>query len=119
MTELATVSIAGERDDILVATIVGEIDISNTRAVGERLTHAVPNTATALVLDLSGVSFLDSSALRLLTRLHRQLETRQQRLAVVLGDDSPVRPVLRVSGLDTILSVVPSLEAARRVAAGD
>ena len=41
------------RGNVVLAHVKGEVDLSNVRFVKAHLLEAVPNTATALVLDLS------------------------------------------------------------------
>lgn len=91
--ELATIAF-DSRDATIVASITGEIDPSNAREVGRELTDAVPNDVLAVVLDLSGVTFLDSSGVQMLFELAERLTGRQQRLSVVVPPECPARRVL-------------------------
>ena len=58
--ELAAVS-AAEHGGTMVVSISGEVDISNIDSVAEVI-YAQPNTGDGLIIDLSEVSYLDSSA---------------------------------------------------------
>ena len=118
MSELA--SIAVERDEGLVlATIGGEIDPSNARALGRELTDGVPNDAMGVVLDLTGVDYLDSSGVQMVFELAERLEARQQRLAVVVPDGAPARAVLDIVSVDAIAALVGTRdEAVGRLSAG-
>ena len=66
--------------DVLVARVSGEVDLSNAASVTDRLIEATPNSATALVLDLSGTRYLDSSGVRMLFELAQRLRNRGQEL---------------------------------------
>ena len=93
-----------------VAKLAGEIDLSNVEELRTRLERCVGNRAAGLVLDLSGVTFLDSTGLRLVFRLARELGDRQQSLRLVVPDCSPIRRVLALSGVGAVAAVVPSYD---------
>ena len=97
--ELATLRVR-ERGTIVMATIDGEIDLSNARELLDELTRAVPNSAHALLLDLTALEFLDSSGIHMLYDLAERLATRQQEFAVVLEPDAPPRRAIEVSGVE-------------------
>jgi anti-anti-sigma factor len=44
-----------------VATLTGEIDLSNTSRVRQVITQAMPHQSLVLILDLGGVDFFDSA----------------------------------------------------------
>jgi anti-anti-sigma factor len=92
-----------------VARITGAIDLSNVEELRRQVERAVSNRARGLVLDLSGVTYLDSTGLRLIYRLARQLGDRQQRLRLVVPDGSRIRRVLTLAGVATVAQVVPDL----------
>ena len=66
----------------LVLAITGEVDISNIDAIADVI-HRLPNTDAGLLIDLTEVSYLDSSAVSLLHDLAMRLRSRAQRLIVV------------------------------------
>ena len=89
-----------------VVALSGEVDASNADDLAERISRAVGNEALSLVLDLSGVTYLDSSGVRLVFRLSRGLRNRQQDLHLVIPHGSRVRRPLHLSGVDVVASVV-------------
>jgi len=92
-----------------VARLVGEVDLSNVEDLGDRLEQAVSNRAHGLILDLSRVTYLDSTGVRLIYRLARKLGDRQQRLRLVVPDESRIRRVLQLAGVASVAQVVPDL----------
>jgi anti-sigma B factor antagonist len=110
MSDLSQLEFSGE--DVVVARLTGEIDLSNASEVGESLTAAVPNTALGLVIDLTATAYLDSSGVHLLFDLAERLQRRQQRLRVVVPEGAPVRRVLRIVELDESVPVMSSVEEA-------
>lgn len=89
-----------------VVRLRGEIDLSNADALGEAAAGAVPNSAAGLVLDLSGVTYLDSTGVRLVFRLARRLGDRQQALRLVVPDGARIARVLDLSSVRTVAEVV-------------
>ena len=112
MTELATVSLETDDDDIVVAHIAGEIDLSNSASVGDRLSQAVPNRALGLVVDLSGTTYLDSSGVSLLFDLAGRLGRRQQQLRLAVPEDASLRRVLRIVHAESAVPIVATVEEA-------
>ena len=76
--------------------VAGELDRSTTARFDSAVADAA-RAGDAVVLDLSRVTFIDSSGLRSLIRLGQTL----QGIGLVLHDPSPkVRRVLEIRGLD-------------------
>jgi len=96
-------------DEIPVARLYGEIDASNVKEMGDRLRGLLSNRSMALVIDLSATTYLDSAGINMLFALAEELRGRQQRLALVIGDRSPIRRMITLTGLDQTIPVRPSL----------
>lgn len=94
-------------------SLTGEIDLANVDELALQLYAVVDSSCHGLVLDLSGVTYLDSTGLRLLYRLLRQLEERQQQLRVVIVPRTPVHDVLVRGGLALGRPLFPSVRQAR------
>ena len=97
--ELATLRVR-ERGGIVMAVVDGEIDLSNAPRLLVELSAAVPNAASGLLLDLSGLEFLDSSGVHMLYDVADRLATRQQRFAVVIEPEAPPRRAIELSGTE-------------------
>ncbi len=97
MSELATISF-WQRGTVVGARVAGEIDLANATDLQRDIAAVVSNDATGLVLDLSGLTFMDSSGIHMLFGLNERLRVRAQRLAVVLPRGNPARRVLDLSG---------------------
>lgn len=98
-----------------VVTASGDIDLSNGAAFEAQLARAVEETTRGIVVDLSNVTFMDSTALNALVRCFERQRARLQRLSLV-STDSRVTALLEVTRLDRILEVYPSrTEALARV----
>jgi anti-anti-sigma factor len=86
-------------------TFEGEVDLSNVPFVKAQLLEAVPNTATALVLDLSHTEHLDSSGVRLIFELAERLQSRGQKFALVVPDDSLISRILELTEVHRVVPV--------------
>jgi anti-anti-sigma factor len=48
-----------QRDDVVVARLSGELDISVAERTGRKIADAVPSSALGVVVDMSGLEFMD------------------------------------------------------------
>lgn len=98
--------------DLLLARLGGEIDMSNAEDLHDALTTLTPNSAIALVLDLSNVDYLDSAGIQLLYRLREGLSRRGQELRLVIPEHSSVNDTLRLAGIARDATTFASAEEA-------
>lgn len=90
--------------------LAGEIDFTSSGAVQSTLLSMILPGGGAVIADLSRITFLDSSGLGVLVQAHRTGTERDTRLLVVASQ--PVRKLLRLTGLDTVLETYDDLPAA-------
>jgi anti-sigma B factor antagonist len=104
------------RDDqggCLVLAVRGEVDLSTGGRLLEAGSAALREAVgRPVVLDLSGVNFLSSSGLGLLVALHDEGRELGAPLRVVVDETRPVIRPIRTMGLDEVLSLYGSLDAA-------
>ena len=101
-----------QRDQVVVSTVRGEVDLSNARQICDAVGEATPNTALGVVLDLSHVDYLDSAGIQLIYRLRENLRARGQKLMLAIPADSPVQDSLRLAGVTQHLPIAASVDAA-------
>jgi anti-sigma B factor antagonist len=95
----------------------GEIDALTAPQLGRRLLGLVEDGKTGVIVDLSRVTFMDSTGLGVLLNGLRQLRTRRGNLVIVCPTERILRP-FQITGLTSRLSIAGSLEEALgRVAA--
>jgi anti-sigma B factor antagonist len=105
----------GERTCIL--TPRGDVDVLTAPALGRRLLSLIDAGRTQMIVDLSKVTFMDSTGLGVLLDALRHLTSRHGKLALVCPTERLMRP-FQVSGLVGYLPIFSSREAAlRRLAA--
>jgi serine/threonine-protein kinase RsbW/stage II sporulation protein AB (anti-sigma F factor) len=89
-------------DRLLIAT-AGELDLTTTPDLEAALQHGSPYAA--LELDLAGLTFIDSSGLRLLLSERERARSAGLRFTII-GAVGPVARVFAISGFDTELEPV-------------
>jgi anti-anti-sigma factor len=96
-------------DQVPVARVQGEVDASNVKEIGDRLRSLLSNRSMAMIVDLSATTYLDSAGINLLFALAEEMRSRQQRLALVVADTSPIARMITLTGLDRVMPVHPTL----------
>ncbi len=100
-----------ERDDHVLVTAAGEIDASTAHQVADAVALALREGHRRVLLDFSGVTFIDSTGLGVLVKSHRSAEALGSVFAVVHPTTS-TRKLIRVLGLDQLLYVYDDREQA-------
>ena len=108
--DLASVAVE-RRGHAAVARLSGEVDLSNAAAVEDAVTGELTGVR-AVALDLGGLRYLDSAGLALLSRLATRCDDGGTALRLVVPAGAVVRRAVTVSGLDTVIPVDETLEAA-------
>lgn len=85
-----------------VVRVVGEIDLATAPLLQQSLWSLLDEGIQELVVDLAGVSFMDSTGLGTLARTHIRAEEKGGRM-VLQSTPPTVRKVLGFSGLDQVL----------------
>jgi anti-sigma B factor antagonist len=89
----------------------GEIDAITAPQLGRRILGVADAGKKAVVVDLSGVTFLDSTGIGVLLNALRQLTSRRGQLAIVCPTERMRRP-FEISGLAGHLSIFGSCDEA-------
>ena len=86
------------RDGIYVVALYGELDLATAPDVQRELDRAEASDAREIVLDLSGLRFIDSTGLRLVLTAHARSRSDGDRLRLLRGSE-PVHRVFDLCGL--------------------
>ena len=89
----------------------GELDLAATSEMSAIFAMATAGPQDAVVLDLVGVDFIDSSALGTILRAAQQLEVSGKRLHVV-APEGPVRRLLEITGTASRFSLHTTRDSA-------
>ena len=93
-----------------IVRATGELDVATAPVLADVL-RALDRPCRRVVLDVSGLTFIDSSGLALAVNAHRRA-TRDGYELVVAGASGTVLDVLRLTGLDVSLPLAPDVETA-------
>jgi anti-sigma B factor antagonist len=95
----------------VVLRVVGEIHASTAPAFSERLNAAISEGRTGVVLDLTGVEFIDSTGLSMLLNGLRRV-TRVRGAMVLACANPTVLRLFEITKLDSTFEIVPSCDEA-------
>jgi anti-anti-sigma factor len=101
-----------EREDVVIASVSGELDLAGAPSTGQAIGEAVPTSARTLVVDFTGLEFIDSSGIAMLFNLARRLGARRQDLRVVARGGGPVARVLEIVEFNRAAPVHETLDEA-------
>lgn len=96
-------------DERAVITVSGEVDVYTAPTLREHILNALNDGVSTIVVDLSSVSFMDSTGLGVLVGGLKRLRQTGGSLHVVC-DSEPVLKIFRVTGLMDVFNVVPTLD---------
>jgi anti-sigma B factor antagonist len=99
-----------KRGDGIVVQLAGELDLYNAQAVREELLRQAGEDPERLVVDLTQVTFIDSTGLGVLIEARTRLRNRQA--FMLAAPPLEARRALEISGLDRHFAVHDSVEEA-------
>jgi anti-anti-sigma factor len=98
---------------VTVVTVTGELDATNTGALRASLEAAMEDAVDRrLVVDLSGVTFLDSSTVNVIVWARKRSRELNTALQVVAPAGSRAAIVFELAGLASIVPMASSTEGA-------
>lgn len=98
-------------DGVAVVKLRGEADLHTAPLLRDALDEAIETGADTLVIDLTGVTFVDSMMLGVLLGATRRTRHRGTEMRIVV-DDPHVRRIFELTLLDRVLQLYPSLQLA-------
>jgi anti-sigma B factor antagonist len=94
-----------------VVAVAGEIDLFTAPEFKQRVTAPIEAGRRRIVVDLTATTFIDSSSLGVLIGAHRRLRRVSGSLVVVCSDEAIIK-TFRITGLDSVFTIVPTLDEA-------
>lgn len=85
------------RPDCTIVSLSGQLTGSLTSVISEQILSQIPPHNPRLILDLSGVTYLSSAALRLLLTMYRVIDQRAGTM-VLAGMREEVWDILNITG---------------------
>jgi anti-sigma B factor antagonist len=96
-----------------VVAVSGEIDLFTAPEFKQRVMAPIGAGVEHVIVDLTRATFIDSSSLGALIGAHRRLKSRGGRLVIACDTDAIIK-TFRITGLDGVFTLLPSVEAALR-----
>jgi anti-anti-sigma factor len=96
---------AHAHDGLAHVVLTGELDLSTIDKVEQELTRVEGDRPDVVALDLSRLTFLDSSGLRVIVSADKRARRENRRFVVVRGPDT-VQRVFSITRLDQQLELV-------------
>jgi stage II sporulation protein AA (anti-sigma F factor antagonist) len=101
--DLGQLTVRSDREgEIHTIRLAGEVDLATADPVQRELERAEQSDAASIVLDLSQVTFMDSTGVRLLVTAHARSRADANRLTMLRGGPQ-VQRVIQLSGVDKLL----------------
>ena len=94
-----------DRNGLVHVALVGELDLSSVAKVQEELRRVEAAAPATLVVDLSKLTFLDSTGLRCIVTADERARAEGRRIVIVRGPD-PVQRVFSITRLEERLEMV-------------
>jgi anti-sigma B factor antagonist len=94
-----------------VLAVSGEVDAYSAPALRERISEILADGSRHLVVDLNGVEFIDSTGLGALVGGLKEARAAGGRLDLVCSVDRVIK-LLRITGLDDVFTIKPSVAEA-------
>ena len=101
--ELGELTIRSVREGAVhIVALTGELDLATADEVEKELARVEATDAESIVLDLSGLTFMDSTGVRLVVNAHTRSRADTNRLTLKRGP-AGVQRVMELSGVDVLL----------------
>jgi anti-anti-sigma factor len=99
-----------DRDGLVHVALVGELDLSTVAKVQEELRRVEASSPATLVVDLSKLTFLDSTGLRCIVTADERARAEGRRIVIVRGPDA-VQRVFAITRLEERLDMVDDVDS--------
>lgn len=82
--------------------VVGELDLATVERLNDVVDQLLAKPCPALLVDLTGVTFMDAAGLGGLVRLRNRMQANRVAALLVFGENQP-RRLVRVCGMEAAL----------------
>ncbi|MEI6404156.1 MAG: STAS domain-containing protein [Actinomycetes bacterium] len=102
---------ASQDGDRSIIFVEGEVDIVSAEILDSALLSEISSAPTQVIVDLSGVSFMDSTGLGVIVRGLKRARESNIDFDLVLTNERVLK-IFSITGLDSLIPIHDSLEAA-------
>jgi len=106
--------VSGTLDAWQTVTIVGKLTIKNISIVRKYLEQAESTAIPGVVIDMSGVTQLDSSGITLLMNFQRRVGQKGG-LVVIVGMPGDIAEIFSIVGIDKVFRICLNVDEFRRI----
>lgn len=100
-----------DRGDLTLVVVAGEVDVYTASVLREKLIDVIDADHADIVVDLTGVGFLDSTGLGVLVGALKKIRGFGGRLQLII-DQEKVMKVFRITALTQVFTIHETLEDA-------
>jgi anti-anti-sigma factor len=101
-------------NSINLIKLTGKLDIIGTGEIETKFAGYCSGANVRMIVDMSGVDFLSSIGIRLLTMNAKSLASRKGKM-VILNPTAEVQRVLEITGIPAIIPIYSQLESAETI----
>jgi anti-sigma B factor antagonist len=98
-------------NSVSIVSATGEIDLATAPSLRQRLEATIDQGSDVVVVDLLGVTFMDSTALGVLVGALKRCRQAGGAMRIVLSD-ARVLKVFEITGLTDLFSIFPTVDQA-------
>jgi stage II sporulation protein AA (anti-sigma F factor antagonist) len=85
----------------------GEIDLANAATVENELRAAISHQSSAVLIDLTNLTYMDSVGIRILFALVSRLNPLQTMPTLIVPLEAPTRRLIEIAGFETVVCLRP------------
>jgi anti-anti-sigma factor len=93
----------------ILVSLQGEIDYYNLAKVKQSIKSSIEEHRENIIIDLHGVTYMDSSGIGFLVTAHKLME-KDNRTMTLANVPEDVMQLLRLGTVESFLTIVPSLD---------
>ena len=97
--------------NVSIFKIQGRLDSNSSPEFEERIIGAIDDGARSMVVDFGELEYISSAGLRVILKSTKKLKRSEGNIILCAMQDY-VREVFEISGFDSFLTIVPSMEDA-------
>jgi anti-sigma B factor antagonist len=98
-----------ENDDIAIVSLEGNLDTNTAPESEERVNEIIENGSKNIIFDLTKTGFVSSAGLRIFLASTKKLSIKGGQVKLC-GPNDVVKEILEISGFNTIMGVLDSVE---------
>ena len=98
-------------DDLAIVSVGGEVDLETASQLGDHALDTLRDVSPHVLLDLTDVTFMDSTGLKVLLSIQRRADLAGGSFAIA-GASRSVRKILTLTGLDQTFTIHETVDEA-------